>query len=125
MLSMTDRHQATAYPLRLPPELKKRVEESAAAQGRSLNAEIIARLQSSFDSPTESLSEVGEKIEALKGQIENLTTRSAVMLLEAVKNEELVMVDGEWKAGPNFQLGTKLEVKPPRKRRVYDKRKKT
>lgn len=48
MSGMKDRHQAPSYPLRLPPELKAKVEESAEAQGRSLNAEIIARLQDSF-----------------------------------------------------------------------------
>ena len=45
---MKDRHQAPSYPLRLPEELKKRVEEAAALQGRSLNSEIAARLQQSF-----------------------------------------------------------------------------
>lgn len=46
---MADRHQAQAYPLRLPEELKTRVTESARANGRSLNAEIVARLDASFD----------------------------------------------------------------------------
>lgn len=48
---MADRHQAQAYPLRLPDDLKARVVGAAAAAGRSLNAEIIARLQQSFESP--------------------------------------------------------------------------
>lgn len=34
--------------LRLPPELKARVEEAARAAGRSINAEIVQRLQASF-----------------------------------------------------------------------------
>jgi hypothetical protein len=34
--------------LRLPPELKARVEDAARAAGRSINAEIVQRLQASF-----------------------------------------------------------------------------
>lgn len=37
------------FGLRLQPELKSRLEQAATANGRSLNAEIVARLQGSFD----------------------------------------------------------------------------
>lgn len=47
---MADRHQAQAYPLRLSEELKERVAAAAKEAGRSLNAEIAARLQQSFES---------------------------------------------------------------------------
>ena len=46
--SMTDRHQQKPYPLRMPDELRARLEEAAAAGSRSLHAEIVARLQASF-----------------------------------------------------------------------------
>lgn len=36
------------FGLRLQPDLKAQIEESAKASGRSLNAEIVARLESSF-----------------------------------------------------------------------------
>lgn len=36
------------YKLRLPQELKDQVEEAAKQSGRSMNAEIVARLESSF-----------------------------------------------------------------------------
>ena len=36
------------FKLRLPPELKARLEESAQASARSLTAEIIVRLESSY-----------------------------------------------------------------------------
>ena len=36
------------FGLRLQPELKRRVEEAAKANNRSLNAEISARLERSF-----------------------------------------------------------------------------
>lgn len=39
-----------AKKLRIPPPLLKRVEASAARQGRSLNSEILIRLSDSFKS---------------------------------------------------------------------------
>jgi hypothetical protein len=36
------------FKLRLPPELKERLEKSAQASARSLTAEIIVRLESSY-----------------------------------------------------------------------------
>lgn len=46
---MTDRHQQKPYPLRMPDELRTRLEEAAQIGSRSLHAEIIARLQSSLE----------------------------------------------------------------------------
>ncbi|MCZ4260971.1 Arc family DNA-binding protein [Limimaricola sp. G21655-S1] len=37
------------YGLRLPPELKERIQVAAKASNRSMNAEIVARLLASFD----------------------------------------------------------------------------
>lgn len=45
---MTDRHQAPSYPLRMPAELKELVASAAHASGRSMHAELIHRLQRSF-----------------------------------------------------------------------------
>lgn len=39
----------TPFGLRMQPELKARLEESAKGRGRSLNAEIVARLEASFE----------------------------------------------------------------------------
>lgn len=36
------------YKLRIPPELKKQLEDSAKDSNRSMNAEIVLRLQQSF-----------------------------------------------------------------------------
>jgi hypothetical protein len=36
--------------LRLPPDLKDRLAEAATDNNRSLNAEVVSRLQESFDS---------------------------------------------------------------------------
>jgi plasmid stability protein len=38
--------------LRLPAELKKRLKKSADASNRSMNAEVVARLEESFTGPS-------------------------------------------------------------------------
>lgn len=40
--------QPTPYPLRMPDDLRSKLEEEANKIGRSLHAEIIARLEQSF-----------------------------------------------------------------------------
>lgn len=44
--------QLPSYPLRMPPEVREQVEAAAKSSGRSMNAEIVARLQESFAAPT-------------------------------------------------------------------------
>ena len=50
---MTDRHQIAPYPLRMEQELRDRIERAAKANNRSMNAEIVSRLQNSFPQPSE------------------------------------------------------------------------
>lgn len=45
---MTDRHQLTPTPIRIPDDLKGELKEAAAANERSLNGEVIHRLRSTF-----------------------------------------------------------------------------
>ncbi|MCF5725499.1 Arc family DNA-binding protein [Pseudomonas syringae] len=47
---MNDRHAISPYPVRMPNELRKRLDESARNGSRSLHAEIISRLEESFAS---------------------------------------------------------------------------
>ncbi|MEJ2803647.1 Arc family DNA-binding protein [Comamonadaceae bacterium PP-2] len=47
-----DRHQASSYPLRMPPELKQRAQEAADQSGRSLHGELLLRIQVSLDEST-------------------------------------------------------------------------
>lgn len=44
----TSRHQQKPYPLRIPDELRDRLDAAAKAAGRSLNAEMALRLEESF-----------------------------------------------------------------------------
>jgi hypothetical protein len=57
------------FGLRLQPELKSRLEESAQASGRSLNAEIAARLEGSFEPQLDS--ETAKALQALLSASEN------------------------------------------------------
>lgn len=41
--------QQNSYPLRMPEQLRARLDEYAKANGRKLNAEIVARLQESIE----------------------------------------------------------------------------
>ena len=41
--------QANPYPIRLPKALKAKIEESAKRHSRSLNAEMVLRLESTFN----------------------------------------------------------------------------
>lgn len=47
---MSDRHVLPPYSLRMPADLREKLEESAIQGRRSLNAEIVARLEQSFPS---------------------------------------------------------------------------
>lgn len=48
----TDRHQAPSYPLRMPEGLKARIQASANESGRSLHAELLHRLERSYEKPS-------------------------------------------------------------------------
>ena len=47
----TSRDTGTQHKLRMPPELKEKLFSSAKEMSRSLNAEMVARLEQSFDEP--------------------------------------------------------------------------
>lgn len=61
---MTTRDTGTQHKLRMPPELKEKLFESSKAMNRSLNAEIVARLEKSFESSdTDDYYKIVEKLE--------------------------------------------------------------
>ena len=76
----------TPFGLRLRPELKKRVEEAARANGRSLNAEITARLEASLRGDYGVPDFVsGNRMDALGAELE--TVQAKVRALTAIVNE--------------------------------------
>ena len=48
---MSNQTDHTIVRLRVPPELKQKIEESAEKNNRSQSAEMVARLEQSFDEP--------------------------------------------------------------------------
>ena len=73
---MTDRHQISPYPIRMPAELRDQLEESARKGSRSLHAEIISRLTTSFSPRTLDEVEVA-KADELDREIARLTMEGA------------------------------------------------
>lgn len=53
----------------MPDEIRKRVEERAAANGRSVNAEIVAILQSAVDGPSTMSSDMERFVERMADRI--------------------------------------------------------
>lgn len=49
------KHLGVAYNLRLPQELKDKIAESAKELNRSMNADIVARLEESFEQKIQNL----------------------------------------------------------------------
>ncbi|MEM5371372.1 Arc family DNA-binding protein [Paraburkholderia azotifigens] len=47
--------------IRMPPELKEKLEAASGESNRSLNGEIIARLERSFEKAAGDVVELGEK----------------------------------------------------------------
>lgn len=63
---MSDQHTTVQYQLRLPEELRDEIKESAKTHNRSMNADIVARLEQSFDSKAEQV--FASKYEALHNE---------------------------------------------------------
>jgi len=68
------------FGLRMLPDLKARIEEAAADSGRSLNAEIVARLEQSFDPLVLNVRKSGD----IYGELEQIVSR----VVAAVREEE-------------------------------------
>lgn len=70
------------FPLRLPPELKEKLENACKESGRSKNAEAVYRLEQSFEHQENS------DIAQLKQQIERMdqTIKTLANTLQSVAN---------------------------------------
>ena len=54
-----------AYNLRLPPELKEKIQESAKQLNRSMNADIVARLEGSFKHDAGSIADYEKTVQKM------------------------------------------------------------
>ena len=65
------RNLGVEYKMRMSQELKDKIAESAKELNRSMNADIVARLEQSFEKPITSEHEINDLRELLKQSIEN------------------------------------------------------
>lgn len=69
MAKKTETRPATGhinpFGLRMQPELRARIEDAANTNGRSLNAEIVARLEATFDDPSQPYSRAYATVAAI------------------------------------------------------------
>lgn len=70
--------------LRLPPELHGRVHESAAEHGRTYNAELISRLEASFEPP---------KVHLTDDQAKNLADEIMAQIYVKASEPEILQAD--------------------------------
>lgn len=79
----TSRANIDQYQLRMPPGLRDRIKAAAEANNRSMNAEIIDRLEKTFEKKsstpptdvTQNLEEIGETMRQQAALIERLTDK--------------------------------------------------
>ena len=64
---MSDRHTIQPYPLRLQPELRTALEQAAKQRGRSLHAEIVARLEDTMR-PTSEMAQLLSRLEQIAAE---------------------------------------------------------
>lgn len=67
-----DDKKPKGFHLRMPPELRKRIDDAIKLNGRSVNAELVTRIEASFDADKPDLVEV---IRSLKASIDSLNKR--------------------------------------------------
>ncbi|ODT01668.1 MAG: hypothetical protein ABS49_00780 [Erythrobacter sp. SCN 62-14] len=78
----------TPYGLRMPPDLKEALDASARQNGRSLNSEIVARLQQSIEADQtvpdfvtpelyQQVKVLGQELEGLRAQVRALEIRTS------------------------------------------------
>lgn len=69
--------------LRLPDGMRERISDSAKSSGRTMNAEIVARLSRSFEQASETTHEVAKAHKSTAAVLGALSTTLAKMLLSA------------------------------------------
>lgn len=75
------------YKMRMTQDLKDKIVESAKEHNRSMNADIVARLEQSFEKPITTEHEVNDLRELLKESIEN-NKKYFQMIEELLKKSE-------------------------------------
>lgn len=77
--------------IRIPVELKARIAESAKAHNRSMNADIVARLEKSFEIDSNQVALLQEEITlAMKNVMKNFVSDAVNNLLQQGVDENVV-----------------------------------
>lgn len=89
---MSNQSDHTIVRLRVPPELKKQIEESAEKNNRSQSAEMVARLEQSFslNQPIPNLSELIAKQEEAISYMKELHQENRELRKQLEKNTKIV-----------------------------------
>lgn len=94
---MSNQTDHTIVRLRVPPELKQKIEESAEKNNRSQSAEMVSRLEQSYDNEITpknlSLHQIGRYFE-LSQNIDKLNTDEYVLIDKGYLKQLLVMQMG-------------------------------
>ncbi|WP_397448122.1 Arc family DNA-binding protein [Pseudomonas sp. NA-150] len=81
---MSEKTQPTAYPLRMPPSLREMLESSSKHAKRSLNAEIIARLEESYSHDQAIINQEAYELWAKENSVES-ADQSIVLALSQLR----------------------------------------
>lgn len=86
-----DKHLNDSYKLRIPAELKARISESAKAHNRSMNADIVARLEKSFDNDGKQVMMLEkESMQIMEGVVSNLISNAVKTLMSQGVSDTLI-----------------------------------
>ncbi|MFX9712879.1 Arc family DNA-binding protein [Acinetobacter baumannii] len=102
---MNNRDAGTQHKLRMPPELKQKIAESAKAYNRSMNADIVARLERSFELESD-LSPLNMPPEELKRRLQNAKTE--LYSHKTTPNELNLIISPEGEDGENVVISKKF-----------------
>lgn len=109
---MTEK-QPPSYPLRMPQELRERLTEAAKANNRSMNAEIVARLEGSFANKEVDRysTEIHASVDLVRKELERGAglSRSLLMVKDLTFQEKMARRRVEAARGPVMRLQALLE----------------
>ena len=92
----TDRHQAPSYPLRMPDQLKSKVQRAAEKSGRSLHAELLHRIETSFAAEQKAFfKELNFESDASRARADLLALRMDMLKARSTNLEMRILLVGE------------------------------
>lgn len=77
MLASMAKNTVKAYPLRLPEPLREKLEQATVKSGRTLRAEILERLESTFADPADT--DLADQVGELRQQLAQIEHRLATL----------------------------------------------